>query len=70
MVTRTFIKGRRSNYDAPAYIGMRIVRSVIPKRLCKNCKFYIKSEKYCPMIVGKVDEPNADYCSWFDGKVK
>ena len=69
MIVREFIKGRRTNYDAPADIGTRPVRSRIVKRVCINCKHYVAYDKYCPILgVGSIKNPNAIYCSWYKGK--
>ena len=36
-------------------------------RLCKDCKFYVPSKKYCP-LVGKIENPSAYFCSWYKPK--
>lgn len=60
------LKGKKTNFEAPD-IGIKPIRSATFKRLCTDCKFYISSRKYCP-IVGNVSNPNSAYCSWWKNK--
>ena len=64
MAVSVFPKGRRTNYDAPADIGTRPVRSSISSRLCKDCSHYNDTKKRCKFF-RKIINPDWAYCSWW-----
>lgn len=62
------LKGNKTNYEAPADIGVRPIKSHIIKRLCTVCKHYVASEKYCPILGVGITKPETVYCSWWKNK--